>query len=232
MRYFSLTLALIGAVLAAPVVAQQNKVVVELFTSQGCSSCPPADAILHELAARDDVIALAMHVDYWDYLGWKDIFGRAENTVRQNGYAAAANATTIYTPQMIIGGQDHVIGSKAMEVMDRINARKSGQSPIGLNVTRANGQLQIEATSAQGRLGNLIVQVVRYRPQAVVAVKRGENAGKSLKYSNIVTSWQAIGRWNGSSPLALNAPISGADPVVVIVQRDSYGPILAAAELR
>ncbi|MEN8896150.1 MAG: DUF1223 domain-containing protein [Yoonia sp.] len=232
MRQITTALAFIATILAVPAIAQQNKTVVELFTSQGCSSCPPADAILYELAARDDVIALALHVDYWDYLGWKDNFGRTENSARQHRYAAAANATTVYTPQMVIAGKDHVIGTKTMEVMDRIADNQRQPQPVNIALSRANGQLQIAATSSAGRIGNLVVQVVRYTPSAIVAIKRGENAGRSLKYSNIVTAWDTIGRWNGARPLAMNAPISGDDPVVVIVQHDRHGPILAAAELR
>lgn len=232
MRHFFSALALIGAVGATPAAAQDNKVVVELFTSQGCSSCPPADALLHDLADRSDVIALALHVDYWDYLGWKDSFAKNSHTQRQHRYAQAANATTVYTPQMVIQGKHHVIGSKGMEVMDHVLAQKAAADPVDITIARNGGNVQINATSKAGRLGNMVVQVVRYSPEETVAIRRGENAGKTLRYNNIVTSWEAVGRWNGASTLAITAAAGGSDPIVVIIQGDRNGPILAAAEIR
>ena len=102
---------------ATPSVAQDsNPVVIELYTSQGCSSCPPADALLKEYADRDDVITLALHVDYWDYIGWADTLARPEHADRQRGYAAAAHKRTIYTPQMVLNGEDHVVGSHPDEL--------------------------------------------------------------------------------------------------------------------
>ena len=232
MRRTLTALAFLGAFAASVATAQDNKVIVELYTSQGCSSCPPADAFLQDLAGRTDVIALALHVDYWDYLGWKDGFGSPAYTARQHGYARAARAETVYTPQMVIGGVDHVIGSKAMEVMDRIAAQRTTSAPVAINLARDGHTLQIQAVSNAGRIGDMIVQVVRYTPQKTVEITRGENAGKSINYVNIVTSWQAIGRWDGAGPFAMSTQIDGHDPVVVIVQHDEYGPVVAAAELR
>ena len=100
--------------LAIPATAQENPVVVELFTSQGCSSCPPADALMHDLAAREDVIPLALHVDYWDYIGWKDPFGNPAHADRQRAYAAAGNRRTIYTPEMVVGGVTDIVGTQPM----------------------------------------------------------------------------------------------------------------------
>lgn len=232
MRHFLTALTFWGAIGAAPVAAQDNKVVVELYTSQGCSSCPPADALLHDLAGRSDVIALALHVDYWDYLGWKDNFGSPNFTARQHGYARAAHATTVYTPQMVIGGKDHVIGSKAMEIMDYVAQHRSAADQIAMTLTRNGDVVQINARSNAGPLGDLIVQVVRYTPEETVAITRGENAGKTISYNNIVHMWDEVGHWDGSRPLAIAAPAKGSDPIVVIIQADRHGPILAAAEIR
>lgn len=232
MRQFLTALAFFGALGVTPAVAQDSKVVVELYTSQGCSSCPPADALLHDLAGRPDVIALALHVDYWDYLGWKDNFGSPAFTARQHGYARAAGATTVYTPQMVIGGTDHVIGSKAMAVMDQIARHRALPDPVAMTLTRNGDNVQINARSNGGPLDNMIVQVVRYTPEETVVIRRGENAGKSISYNNIVTRWDTVAKWDGTSPLAINAPADGADPIVVIIQNERYGPILAAAELR
>ncbi|MFV2038375.1 MAG: DUF1223 domain-containing protein, partial [Paracoccaceae bacterium] len=117
-------LAFLAIALAAPVTAQSNAVLVELYTSQGCSSCPPADELLKKLDKRDNVIALALHVDYWDYLGWKDEFANPEFTKRQKSYAYMAGVRTVYTPQMVIGGVAPVVGHQEMEVADLINEMK------------------------------------------------------------------------------------------------------------
>ena len=230
MRYFLAVLSVFGLFHTTQAVAQNGPVVVELYTSQGCSSCPPADAMLHELAMRDDVIALALHVDYWDYIGWKDVFGRPENTARQHAYARAANATTVYTPQMIIGGVDHVIGSRPMQVMDAVQARNREGNLVNISLRRAGDRVLI--TAATSTRGDYVVQLVRYTPEETVEIGRGENAGLNLSYAHIVTSWDVISRWDGRSALALEANAAGSDPVVVIVQQASNGPIVGAAELR
>ena len=111
------------AAISVPATAQ-SPVVVELFTSQGCSSCPPADKLMHELAKRDDVIALALHVDYWDYIGWKDVFAQPEFTARQRAYARLGNRKMIYTPQMVINGRDHVVGSNPKDTNALISSHK------------------------------------------------------------------------------------------------------------
>ena len=230
MRYTLAVLSFFGLFQATQLTAQNGPVVIELFTSQGCSSCPPADAMLHELAKRDDVIALALHVDYWDYIGWKDVFGRPENTARQHAYAYEANATTVYTPQMIIGGVDHVIGSRPLQVMDAIQSRKRQANPVDVTLTRSGNNVMINA--APSTRGDYLVQLVRYTPQETVAIGRGENAGLNLSYAHIVKSWDVIGRWDGRTALALETNAAGSEPVVVIVQQASHGPIVGAAELR
>lgn len=230
MRLFIAVLSFLGLFQASQAIAQDGPVVIELYTSQGCSSCPPADAMLHELAARDDVIALALHVDYWDYLGWKDEFGRPENTERQHAYARSFRATTVYTPQMVFNGQDDVVGSRAMQVMDLLQAHQRRGNSVEVTLARRGERVIINA-DADAR-GDYVVQLVRYIPEQTVDVRRGENAGKTLSYANIVTSWDYISRWDGRAPLALDAAAPGDAPIVVIVQQRGYGPILGAAELR
>ena len=232
MRRLCIALSIVAGLFSSASVAQENKTVVELYTSQGCSSCPPADALLTQLAKRDDVIALALHVDYWDYIGWKDSFGSPAFTARQHNYARAASATTVYTPQMVIGGVDHVIGSKPMEVADHLRAQQSQAKPLMLTLRQSGGQVQVTAAPFVRRPTAMIVQLVRYLPSETVAIRRGENAGKSIEYSNIVRSWQNIARWDGTSALNISADVPGTDAVVVIVQQDGFGPIVAAAELR
>ena len=230
MRYLIAVLSFLGFFQATTAMAQNGPVVVELFTSQGCSSCPPADAMLHDLAKRDDVIALALHVDYWDYIGWKDVFGRPEHTLRQHAYAQAAHATTVYTPQMVIGGIDHVVGSRPMQVMDSVQAQVRRGNPVSVTIARSGSSLQINALAAVR--GDYVVHLIRYTPEETVAIRRGENAGRTLSYANIVKSWDVIGRWDGRAALALAASAAGPDAVVVIVQQAGHGPIVGAAQLR
>lgn len=232
------TLSLLASLMtfATPAVAD-GPVVVELYTSQGCSSCPPADAMLHELSARPDVIALALHVDYWDYIGWKDSFGNAEHTRRQQGYARVAQARSIYTPQMVIAGQDHVVGTKAMEVAELIQAHRARPTGVSITVERAGNRLQISGETQLSLPAGTVVQVVRYIPSRTVDITRGENAGAQFEYSNIVTDWDVAGEWSGAGDLDLSVPVAGSAPVVVIVQQPGAGAvgpgaIMAAAALR
>lgn len=230
MRHFlAALLASASMLLANTGTAQTGPVVVELYTSQGCSSCPPADEMMRTLAGRDDIIALALHVDYWDYIGWKDSFGSPANTRRQKGYARAARERTVYTPQFIIGGTDFVVGARSMELMDAVAGQRSGG--VALNLSRSGNDLRIAATPVQGR-GDMVVQVVRYTPEEQVAITRGENAGRTIAYSNIVTSWDVVGHWNGQTALDMTTPVTGDAPIVVIVQDAEFGPIVAAARLR
>ncbi len=227
--------AFIGALMvmaAGPATAQTSPVVVELYTSQGCSSCPPADKILHKLATRSDVIALSLHVDYWDYIGWKDTFAHPENTSRQRSYARAAGSRTIYTPQMVIGGITHVIGNRPMDVLDAVDELYGKNTGVSLDVARRGDRVTIDASLTHGRARAMLVQLVRYNPISSVAIGRGENAGRTIEYSNIVTEWRQIKKWDGSSPLDMAVTVSGDEAVVVIVQAAGHGRIMAAAELR
>ncbi len=230
--FFKTMLGLTGllAMLSGPVQAGDNLVVVELYTSQGCSSCPPADAFLNKLAKRDDVIALGLHVDYWDYLGWKDELANPNYTARQRSYARVANSRTIYTPQMIIGGQHHVVGHKVMEAMDHIARERAQNSGVSVDLVRQGNRVVISANAA--RPANMTVVLVRYEPRISVAIRRGENAGKTIEYSNTVTQWQTVQKWNGSAPLSVAVDAAGDQPVVAIIQAAGPGQVLAATQLR
>ncbi|MEZ5716004.1 MAG: DUF1223 domain-containing protein [Paracoccaceae bacterium] len=211
--------------------ADEPVIVVELFTSQGCSSCPPADAFLHRLAARDDVVALSLHVDYWDYIGWKDAFAQHAFTLRQHGYAKAGHRRSVYTPQMIIQGQDHVVGNHPKDVTELIAAYQKRAHPVRLRAAWQGGQVAISA-EAGADLGPMLVQLVRFEPEAVVDIRRGENAGHTYAYANVVRDWEVVGEWDGSAPLSLKARAAGDLPAAVIVQRKGFGPILAAVRVR
>ncbi|MEL6609872.1 MAG: DUF1223 domain-containing protein [Pseudomonadota bacterium] len=227
---FAAASVLAALTMSALPAAAQNTAVVELYTSQGCSSCPPADALLHELAKRDDVIALALHVDYWDYIGWKDQFAHAAFTERQKGYARAAGARTIYTPQMVIGGKDHVIGNRPGEVA-AILAKHYAKAPAVDLDARREGNLAIVSAPSVRMDKEMIVQIVTYMPSATVAIKRGENAGRTLDYTNVVTSWTVAARWDGDDALSMQVDIPSTDPAIVLIQAADHGEILASAKL-
>ncbi len=233
LQYMKSVLSVLAAALlstATPGTAD-SPVVVELFTSQGCSSCPPADKIFAELAQRDDVIALALHVDYWDYIGWKDEFAVPAYADRQRGYAAAAQRRSIYTPQMVVNGQTDIVGARPMELSEAIAKHAAMKSPVTLDVTRQGDALQISAQNT-GDAAQMVVQLVRYTPMSNTRITRGENAGMTLDYANVAWDWKAIGTWDGRSDLSLNVPVTGDAPLVVLVQQGTDGAILAADALR
>ena len=209
----------------------EQGVVVELYTSQGCSSCPPADALMADLAQMPGVIALALHVDYWDYIGWTDTFGQAKFTDRQKAYAHAAGEKMIYTPQMIVGGRARVEGNQPGKVAEAIAAAQGEAHPVTLLAARDDGKLVIRAEALAPLRGPVSVQVVHYAESAVVDIGRGENAGLSVAYHNIVTSWAKVGEWSGEAPLQLVTE-AGEGPLVVILQSAGPAEILAAARVK
>ncbi|MGY6549017.1 MAG: DUF1223 domain-containing protein [Roseinatronobacter sp.] len=228
----------LGAALisASPVAAQQSPVVVELFTSQGCAACPPADQILQGLADREDVIALALHVDYWDYLGWADSFGQPVFSERQKSYAQARGRSSVFTPQKMIGGRDEVKGSALRQVEDTLRDHLQARSTAPEIMVTLNGapgtEMQIELRAPGGLQRPTDVHLVRYKDAETVEIIAGENAGREITYRNIVTSWTVLGRWDGAAPFATRVMAEGSDTVVVIIQEQGYGPILAAARRR
>lgn len=212
--------------------AAQRPVLVELFTSQGCSSCPPADALLHDLAKRDDVIALALHVDYWDYIGWKDVFAKPAHSKRQTAYAHAGDRRTRYTPQMIVNGADHVVGNRVKDVTALVDRHARVAPKVALELTRTGGQVTIDARALEPLKGPLVVQVVRYSPENSIKITRGENAGRTINYANVVTDLTEIGTWDGRTPLSLKARVGESSPIAVIIQYAGHGAVEAVASLR
>ena len=229
----------IWAALAASVAAQDagnrsGPVVVELFTSQGCSSCPPADALLRELAARDDVLPLALHVDYWDYIGWADSFALHAHTERQRGYARAAGRDMVFTPQMIVMGQQSLVGARSMKLAELILRHMQSLPVISLTVVDEGAGPGVELRALGAPVaGPLDVLLVRYAPLRRVEITRGENAGRTLDYANVVEGWERLGQWDGVTALRLEleAPMDDLR-AAVLVQRAGYGPILAAARVK
>ena len=218
--------------IAAPVLAMAQStqgVLVELFTSQGCSSCPPADAFLADLTKSDTVIPLALHVDYWDYIGWQDTFAQKKFSARQRNYAAFVDDHMVYTPQMIIAGAARIKGHDAAKATSNIAA---SHSDITLTLTRQGDQVLIQAQSPTPLPAGILVDLVRYHPKSTVQIERGENRGRAISYHNIVTSWENVGQWTGNRPLEMTARATGDAPIVVILQRKGPGAVLAAAVLK
>lgn len=211
--------------------AQSTPVVVELYTSQGCISCPPADELFSELAQQPGVIALALHVDYWDYLGWKDAFGKAEHTQRQRGYAKSIRQRSVFTPQVIVQGAERAIGHDAQAIGGFIQAESAKPAGATLDLRRDGGALVIGIGPRAPQDGASDVHVVTYLPSHDVLIEGGENEGRAFTYLNIVKNWATVASWDGASEVEMTVEGVGADPVAVIVQRDRYGPIIAAARL-
>ena len=208
--------------------AQPAPVVVELFTSQGCSSCPPADALLAELAGAEGVIALALHVDYWDYLGWTDSFAEPRYTERQRAYAKAAKSRTIFTPQMVVQGAERLKGHDATRIREKIAAHRMREVPVALALEPDGDGLAVRIEAREEGLGPADVHLVRFVPEETVAIEAGENAGQTVTYSNIVTDWETIAHWDGATPLELFVEEASDGPLAVIVQQKKMGPVLTA----
>ncbi len=206
----------------------RGPVVVELFTSQGCSSCPPADAFLGELASRDNIIALGFHVDYWDGIGWRDRYSKAEATERQRRYVAALQLPSAFTPQMVIDGHRSLVGSDRLGIMAAV-AQAAGSLKLGAAVQQ--DQLLISLPDG-GRGHRYDVNVAAYMAQSTTNVGSGENSGRTLTEFNVVRQFRRIGRWDGEAS-TLRVPLksfpSDADHVAVWIQQANEGPIAGAA---
>jgi hypothetical protein len=208
----------------------QPPLVVELFTSQGCSSCPPADKYLEELAARDDVLALAWHVDYWDNLGWKDTFSDAAFTRRQYGYAKAMGKSGVYTPQIVINGESEGIGSHRHDIEPKLDEAKAKAHPIALHQQHSAAGKSIEIDAAIDRTASSTLWLVRYLKTEKVKIGRGENSGREILYRNIVREITPLGKWNGKKETIILPPLS-TDAYAVILQMDGQRAILAALKI-
>jgi len=213
-----------------------HPVVIELFTSQGCSDCPAADRIVVELAKRQDVIALSLPITYWDMLGWKDTFATGSNTKRQQAYAKAMKRSGIYTPQVVVDGVVDVVGNQRARVLSAIAARGAhlaNQPPVDLSVGLASGRVEISIGAISSKEKPLAtIWVMRTLSLATVNVQQGENKNRALTYANLVRDMQRAGEWTGEA-MKINLPValgpSKHDGVAVILQNNDYGEVLAAA---
>ncbi|TWB17104.1 DUF1223 domain-containing protein [Nitrospirillum bahiense] len=218
----------LGLPISTPALAA-GPVVVELFTSQGCSSCPPADAFLTNLAQdRRDVLPLAFHVTYWNGLGWRDPYSLEAATARQRWYARSLGGGQVYTPEMVVNGERAFVGSdRARGLAEIADATRRQAAPVGLQVARGEDGLVISVGAGKGQQGDILV--VGYDPQHRTLIGRGENSGRTLLESNIVRSLTPAGQWRGDA-VEVRQPLPAGERVAVLLQAPD-GRILSAAIL-
>ncbi|MBL4907004.1 MAG: DUF1223 domain-containing protein, partial [Sneathiella sp.] len=177
---------------------RQADTVVELFTSQGCSSCPPADKIMGELVKNPAILGLSYAVTYWDYIGWKDIFGSPKNDERQVRYRDRMKARYVYTPQMVIAGEEHFVGSNAAQLKNKLQQFQGHAKAIPLKWYFEGSTLKVELPASQAKAVIWQVDIDHNKP---VKIRRGENTGKVLTYHNVVRDTRKIGTWNGQKKI-------------------------------
>lgn len=215
---------------AAPPAAAENVTVVELYTSQGCSSCPPADAHLRELAKQPGIVALSVHVNYWDYIGWKDPFASDKTTERQHLYADSLNQRFVYTPEIVVDGYTHMSGANISAVDSAIKEAKTRER-LRLPVTAKveGSELKVSIPAAEGGK-KASVWLFEIDSEHTTPVNRGENSGRTLTNANVVRSLQKIGEWNGEAEEITTQLASGKgrDACAIVVQEGATGPVLGA----
>jgi hypothetical protein len=231
------------ALVSAPTFAAETapvRSVVELFTSQGCSSCPPADRILAELARDPNVLALSFPVDYWDYIGWKDTLAEPTHAQRQEAYARVSGRGQVYTPQAIVNGLADAVGSDRRQIEEAAaaTAKRAGVLSVPLSFVEQGDAINISVGAAPtGAPHSAGVYLLALASKRTVTIERGENAGATITYSNVVRGMTKVGEWGGA-PITLKANLAqarldGADAYAVIVQegdRAAPSAILAAAK--
>jgi hypothetical protein len=201
--------------------------VVELFQSQGCSDCPPANANVIALSDRPDILALSFGVTYWDKLGWKDTFASPQFTSRQWDYAHAFHREEVFTPEVVVNGRADVVGRDRRELEEVI--RRNARAPFAASIVLSNGTVSIGAAAAVTHSAD--IWLVRYDPNVVqVAIQRGENEGRTLPHKNVVKELLKLGDWTGQAEtFTLPAPHQGGLRQAVLLQEGPGGPIVAAA---
>ena len=228
-RTLTACLALLTALFGSAVAgAQPRPLVLELFTSQGCSSCPPADAYLGQLSTRPDVVALAFHVDYWDELGWRDRFALPQSVARQDIYARNLHRASVYTPELVIDGRTDAVGADGRAVTSALAVQRTG-APLSVSLRESELLVDVGAQPQAPRCDVLLVAYLRH---AVSAIGRGENAGRNLQEFNIVREVRPLGTWQGEVK-AFHVPLAAlprdATDAAVLIQPLGQGPIVGAA---
>lgn len=200
----------------------EPRAVLELFTSQGCSSCPPADKLIAEYANDPSVIAMSLAVDYWDYLGWKDTLALAGHSNRQRAYAKARGDRHVYTPQMVIDGKVHTLGSDKAAIEKAILQERAGALQLPVQVARSGDKLTVTVAAAKDDKGQAEVWICPITRSVKVAIGRGENSGQTITYTNVVRRWIKLGDWSGKAQ-SFDVPVKDVqtdqiDSAAVVVQ--------------
>lgn len=234
---FSVAVAVMASAISAS--AGEVRGVLELFTSQGCSSCPPADNLVGEFTHDPTIIAMSMPIDYWDYLGWKDTLAKPRHTARQRAYAATRGDREVYTPQIVVNGAKHVLGSDKAAIERAVaETRTAGTLSVPVAIKVRGDALHVTISDVGGEHAKGEAWLCTISSRVPVTIKRGENSGQTITYNNVVRRWIRLGEWNGPArtftvPMAdVNA--DGADSVAVMIQAgtaDHPGKMLGAAAL-
>ena len=232
MKHRAFALALTVAPIVTPALAGEPRAVIELFTSQGCSSCPAADKLLGQLRQDPSVLALSLPVDYWDYLGWKDTLALHGHTVRQQAYAQSRGDREVYTPQVVVNGVVHALGSDKAAIEKAIDETRANAAPLTVPVTLnvADGKLTVNVAEASpAGAGKAEIWLCPYASTIPVTVERGENRGHTLTYYDVVRRWVKLGEFTGKAQ-SFTLPVadvtkgqSDVDHVAVLVQREPEG---------
>ena len=244
-RWFSLGWLGIAVLASGAQVAQAQtaanplkvKPVLELFTSQGCSSCPPADALIKSYVDGHKVIALSMPVDYWDYLGWKDSLASPKFSERQRAYAKTRGDNQVYTPQVVVNGVTHVNGSHKRDIDQAIleTEKKLRALQVPLRAWIDGDTLKVEAgnVASGATVNEATLWLAVMKPEVEVAIRRGENSGRKVTYSNVVSDWSQLGTWTGRKVVFERdvKTMSKSATCAVLLQVGKSGPIIGAAEI-
>jgi hypothetical protein len=234
----ALTLVTAGSSLAVPAKPTADPAVIELFTSQGCSSCPPADALLAELGKRSGFITLSFSVDYWNYLGWHDTLSSPANSARQRDYARMRGDGQVYTPQVVVDGMMHVNGGNEaaieMAIRNATERLRAVKVPVSMHAEDSTLVIGIGAAPETSDKRDATVWLAVAKDKESVAISRGENRGKTITYSHPVRELAPVGMWKGE-PMTLRLPLKDlrtapGDVLVALLQMENCGPILGAAQ--
>ncbi len=225
-------LTLGAAALASPAFVGRSRaakapVLVELYTSQGCSSCPAADALAGDLLKRDDLVVVSLNVDYWDYLGWKDTLAKPEFTKRQMDYAKARGDGDVYTPQMVINGAAHAVGSRRGNVLEAVNSAAAASVPVAVSA----GENEIQIDLGAGLVtGDATLWLLSVAPEVTVKIERGENSGSTITYHNVVRNLVPAGMWNGEAKQIVmprkSIMTKDCKSCIAVLQSGMTGPLL------
>lgn len=227
-------IAVFGAVVSGVAADSEKPVVVELFSSQSCSSCPPADALLGRLETDPDLVTITWPVEYWNYLGWKDTLAKRAFTHRQKAYKKALGERFIYTPQVIVNGRRDAVGNKEKKVMEAIEAAQTGDRLVPVSLRQQGDQVTISIGAGDGA-ADTGIWLIPTRSQKDVAILGGENKGRTITYTNVARDIRKIGDWQGA-PQELRISVTeiqsdDSDGCAVLLQEGHSGPILGGAQI-